>query len=294
MDLGMGIADLPRWLWIAMALFVGLTHGSVREWSSDADPLDRYHVLLTDQGQFEHALVAESHGHRHFKDVTVYPHWVRGPSGGKRLVHLVTGFYWDGRTSMEGGAVQAQWNPACYVAPVPYTSIRLPDGGSAKTGTVLDYLAGLRTNRGVEFRYAWWWWVRRPLFTSTLGAFVLIGAALPTAINLLAFGTLLRPPREKRPSLWRVRHQRPIMKPKVIVPGPAVASSPAEAAEIATAPSDPATPAPAPTIRPLAPADDRLLVPASAEQNKHFGAKPEDFYPTELRVAPPHDPKPAR
>ena len=97
----MGVAAVPRWAWVVAGLVVGLLHGSLREWASTVDPTDDYDVLLTDQGRFESALVDERLGHRLFKDVTVYPHWLPSRStGGKRLVHLVTGSYWDGNTSI--------------------------------------------------------------------------------------------------------------------------------------------------------------------------------------------------
>ena len=120
----MGVADVPRWVWVGIALAVGLAHAWVREYSSQADPLDDYPVLLTDPRQFEQALTAEYMGRQAFIDVTVYPHWVRNGSGsGKRLVHLVTGGYWDGRTQAAADGLQARWEPACFIAPVPYEPV---------------------------------------------------------------------------------------------------------------------------------------------------------------------------
>lgn len=285
MTSGTWIAELPRTLWLLAAVLVGLLHGSIREWASNRDPLDDYDVLLTDQRQFEGALVSERHGHRLFKDVTVYPLWLRDRStGSKRLVHLVTGAYWDGRTSVQDGAVQARWDPAVFVAPVPYQPVG--STGLEQNTTVLDYLAGMRKARGVEFRYAWWWWARRPTFTSTAASVALIGVIAPTALNLLAFGRLTRPRREKRPSLWRVRLRRrasppaavaAVVTPVLPTPEPA-APAVAEAAPNPVAPLPPSDPLPAPT-------------PVTGPEH-HYGAKADDFYPTELRVAPPQHPKP--
>src|SRR5688572_7589461 len=212
----MGVADFPRWVWVIAGLLLGLAHGAMRDWAGAVDPLEDYAVLLTDQREFEHALVAEEHGHRLFKDVVVYPHWTPGPrSGGKTLVHLVAGAYWDGRTETKDGATVARWDPACYVAPVPYEPVvnQVGTGGtttgtveSTNARTVLDYLGDLRSTRGVQFRYAWWWWMRRPLFTSTLVGVVLIGGVAPTVLSLLAYGRWFPPPREKRASLRRVRN----------------------------------------------------------------------------------------
>ena len=270
----MGVADLPRWLWLSAAVVVGLLHGTIREWSTLSDPLDDYEVLLTDQRQFEHALVAERHGHRLFKDVTVYPHWVRHPSGERRLVHLVTGRYWDGRTEVKDGAVQARWDPACFVAPSPYRE---------DAGTVLEYLAKLRDTKGLPYQYAWWWWTRRPLFTSTAASVAALGVALPTALNLVAFGTLLRPRTEKRPSLWRVRIKRRYAPPAGALTVATAARSEPQALPAVAAGEPRAERLP---HRPLPPAEPVLAV-AKPSEEKHFGAERDDFYPTELHVAAP-------
>jgi hypothetical protein len=277
----MGVAAVPRWAWVLVGVLVGLLHGSLREWSSTADPMDDYDVLLTDQGRFETALVDERLGHRLFKDVTVYPHWTRSRSTGeKRLVHLVTGSYWDGNTTIRGGEVVAHWEPACFVAPVPYVPTRpLGRTATARRGTVLDYLATLKAERGVQYRYAWWWWTARPLFTSTLAAVTVIGVVWPTVVNLLAFGRFTRPPREKRPSMWRVRRRgRQAPSP---VTAPAVAAT--EPLVNTEAPVD-VPPSPAP-LAPLA--TEAVAAPAGGpEAEHHYGAKPDDFYPTELRSEP--------
>ena len=278
----MGVADLPRWAWLVAGLLVGLVHGSVREWSGRADPLEAYPVLLTDQRQFEHALVAERHGHRLFKDITVYPHWTnRGSTGGKVLVHLVTGMYWDGRAEVKDGAARARWEPACYVAPIPYRPL---SSDKPEAGSVVDFLDELRRTRGVESRYAWWWWMRLPLVTSSLGGVLLIGVCLPSALSLVAYGTILPPPREKRPSLWRVRNpRRAAAKPAA----PVTVAIDTRPEEPAAAPPPPVATDPAPPpLKPLT-AEEVSAVPVPHEE-KHFGAGREDFYPTELRV--PHPP----
>ena len=289
MAAGTGWAELPRTLWLLAAVAVGLLHGSIQEWASNRDPLDDYDVLLTDQRRFETALVAERHGHRLFKDVTVYPHWLRDRStGSKRLVHLVTGAYWDGRTSVSDGAVQARWDPAVYVAPVPYRPLAAaPDGAAG--GTVLDYLAEMNKTGGVEYRYAWWWWVRQPVFTSTAVSVAVIGVAGPAALNLLAFGTLTRPRREKRPWLWRVRR----LRSRPPAPAPALPAG-ANGAESPVLPKPLPEPAPvATTVAPLPPPDPTPVPVPATNADHHYGAEADDFYPTELHVAPPHQAKPA-
>ena len=281
------IAEIPRTLWLLAAVIIGLLHGSVREWASTRDPLDDYDVLLTDQRQFESALVSERHGHRLFKEVTVYPHWLRDRStGSRRLVHLVAGTYWDGRTSVRDGAVQARWEPAVFVAPVPYQPASSA-AGATPSRTVLDYLAELRKDRGVEFRYAWWWWARRPMLTSTLASVTVVGVVAPAALNLLAFGTLTRPLRERRPSLWRIRRRTP--RPPVVAPAAPTGPQPRPEA---TAPPEAIPESGAAVVAPLPPPDPSPAPVPAAEPEHHYGAKADDFYPTELRVAPSHHSKP--
>ena len=286
----MGVADLPRTFWIAVAVVVGLAHGAVREWSGDADPLDDYPVLLTDQRQFERALVAERYGHRLFEGVTVYPHWARDPATGrKRLLHLVTGQDWDGRAEAgERGSLEARWRPACFVAPTPYEPIQIPGAsgaGGRRFESVVDYLAAVRAAGGPPYRYAWWWWTGRPAFTSTAVSVVVIGGILPTALNLAAFGRLTRPPRERRPSLWAVRIRR---RPRARAAAPAApvrrtdddVNEPAATAAPASPPDAASLPRPLPT--------ETVAAAEAPAHDKHFGARKDDFYPTELGFAPQH------
>jgi len=72
----MRIATLDRWHWVVTALLVGLTCGGV--WQSARndldDGLDRYGALMTDQRQFEAALVSQAQGLPLFRDIRVYPY----------------------------------------------------------------------------------------------------------------------------------------------------------------------------------------------------------------------------
>jgi hypothetical protein len=172
------------------------------------------------------------------------------------------------------------------VAPVPYVPALHSgaDGAasrpaSAAPPSVLDHLETLRATRGVQYRYAWWWWVRRPLFTSSVGALVLIGGVLPTVLSVLAYGTLVPPPREKRPSLRGVKRGAAARPTPV---GPGVMNDAGEEAELPVrAPPVAAAPSPGPIPKPLARGDETPVVAAPGDE-KHFGAGKEDFYPTEL------------
>lgn len=279
----MRLSSLTRPNWIAIALLVGLAHGSVREWSRAAvDPLDDYEVLITDQRQFEHALVTQSHGQPLFRDVVVYPHWVRDGRGGRRLLHLVTGGYWDGRPRNVNGALQARWEPACFVAATPYL-VQDAAGQVRELPTVLDYLAQLRAKQGVRYRYAWWWWLKRPMAVSTVASLVLVGGVWPTVLNILLFGSMYRPPTERPASLWRARRSRAARKhePSTAIVS-AEATPPATIGPAKEKEAEPFVPAPI-----LGPADD-APVPAGEAPHKEFAARKEDFYPTELHADADH------
>jgi len=199
----------------------------------------------------------------------------------------VAGRYWDGRPREHDGRYEARYVPACYLAPAPYTPVAdapVPDGAGV-TGasasprgfaSVLDYLADLRATRGVAYRYAWWWWAAEPLFLWTFGSLVLIGGLWPTLVNLLAYGSFLRPPGAETISLRNIRLRRKARPAPMIETGPMPAeTSPAQQAGSST-PQDESF-AFTPSAAPLdAPAEPAMVAP------KHFGAGDEDFYPTEL------------
>jgi len=101
----------------------------------------------------------------------------------------------------------------------------------------------------------------------------------------LVFGMVARPPRERRPSLWRVRRRgggAPKSAEAVEPAAPmSVAPEPARLPEPTKAPDSPVIPA---TLR-----QEAIVVTDEVADERHFGAKPDDFYPTEIHVDPPHD-----
>jgi hypothetical protein len=285
----MRVAALNRWHWVVIALAVGLTCGGV--WQSARndldDGLDRYGALLTSQRRFETALVSRAEGLPMFKDIRVYPYRTRAAGGRREVVYVVAGQYWDGRPVAHDGKYIARYVPTCYLAATPYTPVGeppAPDASGANApatpgrqfATVLDYLADLRTTRGVAYRYAWWWWAAEPLFLWTVGSLVLIGGLWPTLVNLLAYGSFLRPADAETFSLRNIRLRR---KPLAI---PTFASGPMP--DSAHAPTQPAAPPQQEPAFAFTPAAAPLDAPAEAATlpPKHFDAGDDDFYPTEL------------
>lgn len=299
------VSKLHRWHWVVIALLVGFGGGALRQNAYDfEDELDTYGTLIPSQRRFEEAIVTEVQGQRMFKNLVVYPYHLRDGHG-DRLVHIVTGWYWNGRPEVINGQPQARYTRGCYLAASPYRPLDPTDG--AWTGqtvavgpsfTVLDYLKSLHASAGVQYRYAWWWWAVRPLSLWALGSVLLIGVLWPTFINLWTFGTFSRPRGEQSSqglpwrSLLALRRVEP--RPTAAVPAPAghislEASLDAIEQELAAgaaspvdSPEVPAASAAKPAVLNTAPLEP---APAAAKaDDKDFGTESDDYYPTELHA----------
>ncbi|HZN64196.1 MAG TPA: hypothetical protein VFB66_02770 [Tepidisphaeraceae bacterium] len=291
----MWVVAVRRWQWVVIGLLVGLAHGSIRQWAaSDFDNLlDRHGLLLTDQGEFESALVTKVHGQRRFRDAVVHKFEVsRGRD--RRLVHVVSGKYWDGRVVEDGGSQVARYAPACFVAAAPYRpQVVRPGGERREFPSVVEYLASLRPSAGVEFRTDRWGWLREPLFVSPAVGVLLIGVVWPTVVNLVAFRTFRRPPEEQGISLADVKvdplpkpRETPAESPLLRELEAALAARLADAgaeAETSAAPSPAAAP-----VRVLATEHAEPSAPADDRSHHEFAARSDDFYPTELHTSAPH------
>lgn len=294
----MRVTDVRHWQWLLISLLVGGACGGVRQSASDdiEDRLDRHGKLIADPKRFEVALLTKVRSQPLLKDVVVYPYWIprregqgNGREDGGRLVHVVSGKYWDGKAKKEGGQTVARWVPASFLAQVPFEPrLALPggDGAPAKFASVLEYLAFLERKEGIRYRYAWWWWAAEPLFVWTAGSIVLVGVLWPMLINLLTFGTLLRPREERGRSLWGVRSAT---QPKPVRAATASVSLDELEAELESRLADDAkSPEPAraaPAIRQLSNAP---LLPAAEgpKEVTEYNARDEDYYPTAARATP--------
>jgi hypothetical protein len=284
----MRVSALRRWHWILIALVVGLGGGSIRQATLDfEDQLDGYGKLIVSQRQFEEALVGQVEGIRQFKDITVYPYVIHSTNGTKRLVHIVTGHYWNGEPVMDHGQLKARFVPSCYLATMPYRPL---NGGSA--GTVLDYLDQMRKTANVQYRYAWWWWAVTPASLWVIGSLLLIGGVWPTVINLIAFGSLGRPKEEKGVSLLHVKAPPRAQPVAASVDASHLANLEMELEERlaggANATDDPQPAAPVPKTLAGGPLEPVAL--PTAQDDREFGADKDDFYPTERHR--PHQPHP--
>lgn len=290
----MRITALRGWHWLVVGLLAGLACGAARDAAINfADELDGYGQRLG-QREFERAVVADLHGRRRFDRLAVYPYRLAGSSAANAVrVHVVAGLYCDGQPREENGRLALRWEPAYFVAAVPYqpvtTTATTTAAASASPVSYPDVLAYLQSlspkspgGRGVTFRYESWAWAARPPFLWGCGVFLFVGVVWPTVINLLAYGRLTRPPEPKGISLRDVRRPAAAAPPAEAAPDlsavraldeeleAAVASAPTPAATVSTAP-----------VRSLAtsPVEAADVAPGS---QKHFGARREDYYPTEL------------
>ena len=276
----MPIQAMKRWHWLVISVVIGLAVGTAREmaWETSHDRLDDYATLLTSSKEFESALVRDVEGQRQFKDIVVYPYY---RSGGRKA-HLVTGLYWDGRLESVDGQTVARWVPACYVAPVPYRAT-LPQPG--EMASVLEYLAAVHASGGVEWHSARFSWMGEPMFASSAISVIVIGLIWPWVINLLAYGSIFRPREVAGISLWNAPART--MAPDGVAPvtaevsdlvGPAMKD--AALMDVSASPVVPAAPPVA--ALPVSALEPAHIVPSEAE--KDFGARREDFYPTELHT----------
>jgi hypothetical protein len=281
-----------------IGLLVGLICGGVRDASMNFNKeLGSYGGRRISQRQFEKGLVSKFQGRAQFTDVVVYPYRLGGSSSGAVKLHVVSGLYFDGKTELENGRLAARWQPAYFVASVPYRATEAQPGapvraaGTAREGqefgSVLAYLESLKGSQGVQFQYARWWWVSRPLFLWTCGGVVFIGIVWPTIVNLLAYGSFFRPAEAKGESLWKEKSAAAVPAPK-----PAVTEADAQAlrelereleANLATAPAQPTAEVPPPraAVRELASTPLQPVAAAAPGKKKDFGADQGDFYPTE-------------
>lgn len=295
----MQLAALKRWHWILISLILGLAIGKAREGFQGelyGDWVEGFGYQLTDQSRFEGAIAQQFQGYRLFKDITVYPRWVTDKSGSRKLVHVVSGRYWSGQEETVNGKPQAIWRPTCFIAQVPYrprtdlTIYNKPKGPdfarqfreAGPNATVLDFLSVMGSAAGVSYSYAWW--DAHPMMTWTLISFIAVGLIWPTLVNLLAFGTLTRPPEAKALSLWNVRGSSRKPKPTLALAASGSEEDKELEAALHTQPAAETPPTPIDAPKPLSTAPLEPASVAPAGPSKEFGAEKEDFYPTERHV----------
>lgn len=164
-------------------------------------------------------------------------------------------------------------------------------------GSLLDYLRLATDYKGrhVDFTYAWWNQPRVLMIGWTLAGFVLIGLIWPTVINLIAFGSVVRPKEkeERGVSLAKVRSRpQPAKMPTSGVTQKDMdelrtleaeleKKLKASGMEITTGASSSAAEPAAPVRQLTATESEVAHVPEKAQEDKQFNRKEGDFYPVE-------------
>jgi hypothetical protein len=277
--------------WILIALVVGLLVGATQ--NHYREPIHGNYVeglgyFLGDQSRFETALTAEIDGRRRFHDITVYVRQVEGLTQ-PMTVYVVKGVYYSGPPQTAGVRKPGGWQPAFFVASVPYEPLidfstlekpGSPDWGKTfrATGirpTVLDFLAVMHSAAGVGYRFAWW--DAHPVVIWTLVSVVVIGLLWPLLINVLTFRRMMRPPEARGISLWKVRNRKRAEPPRqVFEPFP---DSEAPPAQISAPPLE--SQGMETSVRELAVDGHGNNPSLDPTIPREFGAREDDFYPTE-------------
>jgi len=296
----MRLAALKKWYWMAISLLVGVLVAWVRSGDPGdihGDHIDEFGYVLGSQQLFENALTDKYEGRPRFSDIMVYPRRIDDGHGGSRPVNIVTGEFRRPVEDAPGHTVTTS-NRAFIVTHVPYeplidlSAFNKPGGpdydkvfrDAGTRPSVIDFLATLHAAAGVDYQYAWW--DAYAYLIWPLVSFVLIGLIWPTAVNLMTFGKLTRPPEAKGMSLWNIRRgTKPAAPPVVPIKAPEAArdDEPVDLVEATDEPRDAAAPAPIARLSAEAPTQT-----ASADlTSKEFGARPDDYYPTERHVQHP-------
>jgi hypothetical protein len=293
----MRLERVKRWQWVVLAVVVGVALAYARRSDPEAI-LARRGEGVADQRWFEQELLrqvplADGSTLRAFDRLTVYPLTLR-ENGLRKSVHVVAGMdlVEDGRGARRPAlatrpSTTGNLRPYFFIAPVPFRPLTDPQTESPAAGeTVMDYLESVK-QQGVTYRYAWWADARYAAAAWVGGSVLLVGVLWPTLVNLLAFGTLCRPREEKGVSLWRVKASavKTTTRPVTPAAGPRDVATPTRAAVPAAAvPTGPPDGAPPPRALVLEPVSAASTNPS---EHKEFGARRDDFYPTELKAAPP-------
>lgn len=310
----MRIERVKRWQWVLLAVVVGAALGW--SWRGDGADLARYGEILNDPEAFERGLFERRDGERRFTNVRVHRQTLDDGAGSRGTFHVVTGNYCDGRPDPHDGTYR--WRPRFFVATIPYhvrsQTYHLGDGSEddaeklrafedLKSPTVLDYLNLLGQTDGLRYTHAWW--RTYPMVTCVAGSVLLIGVVWPTVINLLVYGTFVRPREEEGIDL-SILDRLPQPPAAPAAPAPDLTDHLRELeAELAArlagggeVPPDSAALSRAPAALKTAPLEP---APAAEQAEHHYGARADDFYPTEAhaphhetREDPNHDPRQPR
>ena len=288
---------LKRWHWLALSILIGLCAGyAAMPTSID---LRSYGEGLNGQKDFEQSLLREIKGRRRFMDLTVHRQSITNPDGGTRLAWIVSGLYCSNAPDSRDG--NYHWKPYFFVADDPYKPAnplrQLTNGQGAERiaqfqklphPTILDFLDVLHGTVGVNFVHTRW--RTYALQTYLIASILLIGFVFPTLIDLIVFGRFLRPREARGITYATFTSKASNAQPKVTADDLNklkeldAAMEESLKAGATTAKPVPAVITPAPAIRQLNPMPETAAAASAKEDHRAFGAKPDDYYPTEKKA----------
>lgn len=286
----MHVEKIHRWQW----MLIGVAGGLLLAWTyrgwTQPDWTAMYDVI-GDQDRFEQILLRQDKRQPLFREVTIHPVASEKKQG---RTYVVTGRYFDGSNAVTGRILSFQ-------APSPYPAGSAIKRVSSTTGknlsqryatlknpTIHDYLRLIDEAGFVDVKYAWWEIPSLAMLLWAAAGFVAVGVVWPTVVNLLAFGSFLRPREERAIDLSQVKSSTPSENK---APNGADLQKLAELeAQLEASLAQDAAPAPkaiAPTTMPSAPAALSTEPVAPTAQgipdDRNFALKPRDFYPTDHR-----------
>jgi len=294
----MDIAAIRRWQWVLLSLIAGALLGYARQQGIE-DLQHNFGNSITGQRNFESFVLGTVEGRHTFDNLKVHKQPMPDGKGGMMPGYVVTGTAFLGDYETENGKQIARWKPTFFATTGPFKprtnlgqfNVRGgPDYAAKfrtiKDPTVVDFLRILSDARGIPFRHAWWnelsigWWV--------LASFVILGLIWPTVLNLMVFHSWRRPPDARALKLFGVKaHTR---KPETTAPAlDAERMDELEEQLAQTPPGVAATQAEVPAPVRILDSEPAAPVALAPEHSTEFGAKKDDFYPTEVHL--PHPPK---
>ncbi len=222
------LQNLQRWHWVVIGIVVGIVIGTIK---GNLDNVDLADVSggMGQQDVFEKSILQPI-----VYDGVPYPQWqnvyvvrVDDPHRASGAAYTVLGKYHESgkyriiERSSDGKPV-VRWTERFYKAPSPYVprspivgamaqpALKLELDGlrrlaealhlkeSEEPDSVISFLAKVQASQpGFSFQYKWW---RRPRINFSVAILIsvtAIGGVWPFVVNLLTYGKLFAPPREK-------------------------------------------------------------------------------------------------
>ena len=294
----MSIAKLNRWHWLTIGVLVGLCLWALRH--GQVADVALYGEGLTSQAAFEQAVLSNVQGIPAFKNIRVHRAIADDGTGRPTPIDVVAGKYCNGTPAPDG---KYHWNSVVFMARVPYQPQVDLSSEFVRTGMpeatsrwqkisqpgVMEFLRLAHDYRNVQFTRAWW---NEYVFLTWFGGSVLvIGVIWPCVIDLIIYGRVVRPPREKGIDLSKVKQPAPVPRAAASAHDLDRLRELEEELEHSLADGAPVVVGATPDVAPIRElqAEPQSALVADEHDHKNYRRKADDFYPTEDRIHKPAD-----